>query len=97
MSYVDDMAGAIRAELPRDLVPDEDADLLFRLYALLALLKGERVSAEDVHDAWTTWMSQRSEVHESMVPFENLTEPVKREDDPFVTAIRTAVRGRHRA
>lgn len=96
MSYVNEMAEAIRSELPMHLVPDEDADLLFRLYALLALTKGERVSAEDVHDAWTTWMSQRGEIHESMVPFEHLAEPVKRQDDPFVAAIRAAVRGRHR-
>ncbi len=97
MSYVDDLADAIRSALPRHLVPDSDADLLFRLYAVLALAKGEAVSSEDVHDAWTAWMSQRGLAHRSMVPFDELTEAIRREDDPFVVAIRSAVQERERS
>jgi hypothetical protein len=94
MSYLRDLAEAIRSELPHELVPD-DADELFLVYALLALVKGKAVTAEDVHNAWVAWMEMRGERHESMVRFADLTRGVRAEDDPFVTAIRT-VATRHR-
>ena len=88
MSYVAEMAAAIRAELPADLVPDEDTEPLFLLYALLALVKGVGVTSEDVHDAWAAWMTWRGEAHESLVPFARLSVATRAEDDPFVVAIR---------
>ena len=88
MSYVSELAAAIRAELPVDLVPNEDAESLFVLYALLALVKGIAVTSEDVHDAWAAWMTLRGEAHESLVPFRRLSAATRAEDDPFVTAIR---------
>lgn len=92
MTYLSDIAAAIKQELPSDLVPDGDADHLMVLYALLCLTVGSGVSRENVHDAWTTWMTQRGEAHESMVPYVELDEGTQAEDEPFVEAIRRVAR-----
>lgn len=92
-TYIDVMADAIRQHTPPDLLPD-DADeprALFRLYALLALVRGEAVTTREVHDAWSVWMLERGKEHESVVPFESLDADVQAEDEPFVAAIRAAV------
>jgi hypothetical protein len=91
-TYIDRVAQAIRAATPPDLLPNEpDLDALFRLYAVLALVKGEAVTASDVHDAWSAWMLNRGEDHESVVPFEALAPDTQAEDVPFTEAIRKAV------
>jgi len=46
------------------------------------------VTAENVHDAWTAWMTARGKEHDSMVPFGKLAPDVQLEDEPFVLAIR---------
>jgi len=92
MTYLSDIATAIKHELPSDLVPDGDADDLMLLYALLCLAVGSSVSKENVHDAWTAWMIQRGEAHESMVPYVELDGGTRAEDEPFVAAIRRVAR-----
>jgi hypothetical protein len=92
MSYLRDLSEAIRAEVPSRLIP-EGADDLFLIYAVLARVKGNQVTAEDVHDAWTAWMEIHKQQHQSMVPFDQLPEDVRLEDRPFVAAIH-AVAGR---
>jgi len=89
VNYLDSIAEAIRNEVPSELVP-ADADALFLMYAVLARAKGESTTAEDVHDAWTAWMSGRGEKHESMRPFADLDSAVKQQDEPFVKAIHRA-------
>lgn len=88
MNYLTSVADAIVSELPADLVPKEDADGLMLLYAVLCLSLGQAVTARDVHDAWTAWMSGRGEHHSSMVPFDELPADVQAEDEPFAEAIR---------
>jgi hypothetical protein len=88
MSYLSQLAEDIRAQVPQTLLPDEDNDRLFLIYAVLLLAKGSRVEAKDVHNAWVAWMVSRGEQHPSMVEFDRLPDAVKREDDPFVAAIR---------
>ena len=91
-SYIDVLARTIRTATPPELVPDEpDLDALYRLYALLALVKGELVTASDVHDAWSAWMLNRGESHDSLVPFDALAAETQVEDEPFAAAIRKAV------
>jgi hypothetical protein len=92
-TYIDVMADTIREHTPPELVPDDadDPSALFRLYALLALARGEAVTTRDVHDAWAVWMLGRGEEHESIVPFEELSATVQDEDQPFADAIRAAV------
>lgn len=86
MSYLDRVAEEIRAEVPADLIPP-DAAALFLIYAVLARAKGQQTTAEDVHDAWTAWMSGMGEEHQSMRPFAELDAAVRQEDEPFLGAI----------
>lgn len=88
MTYLSDVADEIMSELPRELVPADGADELMLLYAVLCLAVGQAVTAANVHDAWTAWMTARGEEHDSMVPFNELLPDVQREDEPFVSAIR---------
>lgn len=89
MSYIATIAASVRAAVPDDLIPSEDSDWLFLLYAVLVLTRGNATTAEDVHDAWSAWMEMRCEKHESLIPFDQLPSDVRHEDDPFVYAIRT--------
>jgi len=91
LTYIEQLAHQIRSSIPEDLVPDDDADRLFLIYAALALAKGEDVTRRDVHNAWAAWMAARQPSHESIRPFDQLDEATKNEDDPFVTAIRRSV------
>jgi len=88
VSYISDVADEIRSEVPADLLPAENVDLLFLTYAVLLLAKGTDVSREDVHNAWAAWMTFKGEDHESLVPFRELSSDTRAEDDPFVQAIR---------
>jgi hypothetical protein len=69
-------------------LPNEDTDLLFLMYAVLALTVGDKVQAEDVHDTWSAWMTYRDPSHESIKPFTQLSSKLKKTDQPFVDAIR---------
>jgi hypothetical protein len=91
-NYVSTIAMTIRQNVSPKLMPKGDVDLLFLFYAVLALTRGESATAKDVHDAWTAWMTARGEEHNSMVPFDQLPECVKDEDEPFLRAIRTVAR-----
>jgi hypothetical protein len=89
VTYLDRTAREIRDRVPRELLPDASGlEDLFRLYALLARVKGELVTAEDVHDAWTLWMLRQDRGHESIKPFRELDPSTRRQDAPFVAAIR---------
>lgn len=89
MTYLREIAGAIRGEIDVDRLPTGDTDLLFDLYAVLALIRGVGTTRRDVHEAWVAWMLDEGEHHPSMVPFEDLPPEVQAEDEPFVQAIRT--------
>lgn len=89
MTYLRDIAGAIRSEVDVDRLPTGDTDLLFDLYAVLALIRGVDTTRRDVHEAWVAWMLGEGEHHPSMVPFVDLSPEVQAEDEPFVRAIRT--------
>jgi hypothetical protein len=89
VSYLDKTAQAIRDAVPPDLLPDEDdLEQLFRLYAILARAKGQATTVSDVHDAWSAWMLGRGQEHESIRPYEELDSETRREDTPFLNAIR---------
>jgi len=93
VSYLRAIAAAIRSYVPPERVPRESEDL-FLSYAALALAKRARVTAEDVHNAWVAWMEGHGRQHGSMVPYKDLPTDVRREDDPFVSAIRRVARER---
>ncbi len=89
MSYIAEIADQIRREVSPDLLPEGDTDLLFLIYAVLALATGEHTTSEHVHDAWAAWMTCVDPSHESIKPFDELDPATRREDGPFVDAIRT--------
>jgi hypothetical protein len=82
----------IKRAVSQDALPGERASDLFLSYAVLLLAKGERVSEEDVHNAWVAWMESKGETHEAMVPFDELSPEKRAEDAPFVLAIREVAR-----
>jgi len=96
MSYLDDLAVEIRSEVSDDAQPDEDSTDLYVMYAVLLLAKGEAVTPADVHNAWAAWKVLRGEDHESLRPFDELSDETKAEDAPFVNAIRRVAK-RHGA
>jgi len=89
-NYIDIVAADVREATPRDRLPADGHDLtaLFRLYALVARIKGEQATAADVHDAWSVWMLNRGEANEAIRPYEDLHHP--RGDQPVVAAVRSA-------
>jgi hypothetical protein len=87
MSYVD----RVRADLLMRLPSLEPA--LLDLYALLALVKGDQVTLEDVHDAWALWRSRSNPHHKSLIPFDQLADEVQALDQRYADAIAEASRG----
>ena len=88
MNYLDRVADAIKKQVPVELIPDDDVRLLFHIYALLALAKGEATSAKDVHDAWVLWKLQTDQGHPALRQFAELSPFVQAMDAPYVAAIR---------
>ncbi len=94
MTYLDDLAAEIEAEIPDSALPNGPTRSLFVAYAALVLSKGTATEASDVHDAWVAWMIEQGQEHESMVPFDQLDPAIQQEDYAYVDAIRR-VASRH--
>lgn len=92
MNYIDALAAEIRDRVPARLVPDGDTETLFRLYAVLLRSKGEAVSLEDVHDAWSAWMSATDPNHAALRPYPELSQETQAADQPYLDAIRAVAR-----
>jgi hypothetical protein len=91
MTYLDDVAATIREHSPANgRTPEMDS--LFRLYAVLALAKGEAVTDEDVHNAWAAWTQDSDADHSKVRPFSELDHATQAEDGPYADAIRSAAR-----
>lgn len=93
-TYLERDARLIRQCLPVGADAPEDSDDLFLLYAVLLRAKGAQTKASDVHDAWSAWMLRGNPGHESIRPFDELDSETRREDGPFLVAIRTAAERR---
>jgi hypothetical protein len=88
VTYIEEIASAIHGRVhPDRLLPEEERGLYLN-YAVLALTVGERVTRQNVHDAWSAWKALSDPDHESIQPFDQLDRDVRREDEPFVNAIR---------
>ena len=93
MNYLETLGGAIRAEVAPSALPDSnDLDALFVLYAVLLLAKGQRVTAEDTHNAWCAWMMRHDHAHESIRPYDELDSATRDADLPYLEAIRAVAR-----
>jgi hypothetical protein len=88
MSYLDELADAIRAEVDPSLVPRGDTTPVFRTYAVLVRAKGSAVTGSDVHDAWVAWALSAKPSHSAILPFEELDHPTQAKDQPYVDALR---------
>jgi hypothetical protein len=88
--YLDDIAAAIRSHIPSERMPDTDTRELLVVYAVLLRAKGCDVTRSDVHDAWSAWMAFRDSSHPSLVPYGELSDDVREEDQAFATAVQTA-------
>ena len=68
---------------------------LIKVYSLLVLVKGENITLQDVHDAWSIVMNYKEanppycygHEHHSIIPFDNLSAEVKAKDQKYVTAL----------
>ena len=89
-NYVEVLAEAIRERVSPDKLPDENSRVLFRIYAVLAIAKGDEVTVEDVHAAWSAWMTGVDPTHPALVPFDQLSHDAVEADRPYVDAIREA-------
>lgn len=95
LNYLDELGARIRGRVPKSDLPDDETSDLFRIYAVLLLAKGQDVTAEDVHNAWVAWMARRDPDHESLCPFEELSNEVAADDEPYLNAIRLVARSLH--
>lgn len=89
-TYLERDADLIRQCLPAGAEAPDGSEELFLVYAVLLRAKGADTQAADVHDAWSAWMVGVDPDHESLRPFEELDAETRREDSPFLTAIRAA-------
>lgn len=85
MTYVEGVRTCLVAAFPK-LGEVHRKDLLDQ-YTLLVLVKGEEVTPEDVHDAWSVRMSYIRPDHWSIVPFSELSEEVQERDVKYALAI----------
>lgn len=90
MNYVDE----IKQELLKQVNIGKG---LQDVYALLVLVKGEEVTLEDVHDAWSvninkTWDFEQYGNHRSLIPFNQLSKEVQDKDQNYVDAIKNVAK-----
>lgn len=92
MNYIDEIAERIYlVNDPTGEISAEDMEL-HRIYAVLALTRGENTSRQDVHNAWSAWAASWQPAHGSLVPFWRLKLETQMSDQPYVDAIRTVAR-----
>jgi hypothetical protein len=94
MTYLDDIGAEISANVAREDLPTGDIGTLMRLYAVLLLGKGSATTAEDVHNAWVAWMTTIDPSHDALRPFQDLDQQTRREDAPFLDAIKAVAKRR---
>lgn len=84
--YLTTIAQRIRQSLRADVKVPVDSESLFLLYALLATSTGTNTTLRDIHNAWAIWQFPKNPNHNALVPFEELTSDIKKEDEPFLEA-----------
>ncbi|HPF40179.1 MAG TPA: hypothetical protein P5081_10545 [Phycisphaerae bacterium] len=88
--YLDELAESIRANIPDDKMPQENAVGLLRIYAALLRAKGAAITQSDIHDGWASWMAERKADHPALIPYSDLDEATRNADQVFARAVRLA-------
>lgn len=83
MNYVEEVIEDLRKHPTMNGCDTE----LLKQYALLVLVRGERTTERDVHDAWSIWITSQSPDHPSLIPFHELSDLKKNLDVPYMEAI----------
>lgn len=63
VNYIDRVTQAIEHEISPASRPSQDGERLYRLYALLALVKDVDVTLREVHNPWSIWMNETNPDH----------------------------------
>lgn len=93
MNYIDRIAVDIGVRCGvKGVDADESGMRLLRIYAVLALTVGERVTWENVHDAWSAWRADAMPRHKSLIPFAELAPDVQALDAKYAEAIQDVAR-----
>jgi hypothetical protein len=71
----------------RELHPKLD-ERLVDLYVLLSLIKGDSVTQEDIHDAWSVWKNKIRPDARSLIPFDQLSPEIQQLDQKYVDSIK---------
>ncbi|WP_425524387.1 DUF7701 domain-containing protein [Clavibacter michiganensis] len=87
VSYIDRIATEVEHQLLVEHRPKKRSRDLYRYYALLVLTLGSTTTLENVHDAWSAWMTAERPSHPSLVPFTELSEEQQQQDRPYMEAI----------
>lgn len=90
MTYIEEAQTRLKEALAVFSTDGELDKELLDLYTLLMLTKGSRTTLKDVHDAWAIWRQTTKPSHDSLIPFEELSNQVQELDRPFVKAIHLA-------
>ena len=86
-NYISTVSNRIRSCFKSEEIPDKGLELLFGMYAVLALTKGTSVTDSDVHDAWSLWATLYDPNSDSLVPFSELSSDIQSKDSKFTEAI----------
>ena len=94
-SYLDEIAAELRLITDAGAAKSDKDLLLYRVYAVLLLAKGEDVVAEDVHNAWAVWACENEPDSKDLIPFRALSPSVQSKDRLYVEAIHQVARRIH--
>jgi hypothetical protein len=70
-----------------ELHPNMERDY-YRAYALLVFVKGQKVTLEDVHDAWAMVRNETNPNHKDLVRFKKLPATIAEWDRPYAESIK---------
>jgi hypothetical protein len=87
MNYLESVAKRVQEQIAPNLRPKTRDEELYRVYALLALVRGRQCTLENVHDAWSAWMTGDQPDHDALVPFNLLSQEAQLKDAPYLAAI----------
>ena len=88
MNYIDMIARMVyQLSSSPDSIMEQHEWPLYRIYAVLALAKGEETTAVDVHNAWAAWATEHRAFSKNIIPFHDLHPEIRAMDDEYVEAI----------